>query len=903
MFSLSRFLSPKRRLERASTSRAGANVEACIIGLVSGCSAVLLKNGIGLLGPVRIQTSSYLPVWFVFPAIGISFGFIAGWLIEQFAPETRGSGVAQVKSALTGGSIVLNWRVALVKFSSTLLSVSSGLTLGRQGPTVQIGAALAASLARIVPTSPKHRRQMIAAGAAAGLAAGFNAPIAGVLFVIEELLHDVSELTLETAIVASFVGAVVSRLLGGENFNLNREVSDSITSFSAPEIPPFLLLGILAGLLGTLFNQGIITSLTLNRRLPLTLPGRMTLAGLVSGMAIALLPDWFNNNAGLREILLAGDVTIATATLAFVAHFVLTCIAYGAGTPGGLFAPTLVLGAALGHLVGTWQYHTLGVAAPTTYALAGMGAFFSAVGKVPITSIVIVFEMTADFNLVLPLMIGSVVAYLVSSILTDSSLYQRLLEWNGIQPQAESTLRAPSAAEAFEVKAAEVMQKKVETLPSQLTLDEVVKAFSRSHHRGFPVVKNARLVGIVTQSDLAKIPAQGLTGDRPVSEIMTAQPVVTVRPTDPLSDVVYRLNRYQLSRLPVTEGRKLVGIITRSDIIRTEGDRLDGKIAATSATGRSYVVYQTKAPATGRGRLLVPLANPNTAPLLLQMAQAIAMEKDYEIECLQVLMVPRSSPPEETPVKIGKSLVLFEKAKRMVPDGVVPVHTQVRVTHDLAQAILEAISERHIDLMLMGWKGSATTPGRIFGDAVDTLIRQAPCDLVLVKWANSQASNGASEPNLSLNLPNSLSKNPTPNYCPVPLFKRWLLPMAGGPNSAVAVRLLPALVKGQFSPEIRLCQVFDPELDKVDRQAIDRASQFLKPKLKSGFVAATVLRSPSVPEAIIDQASNDNTDVVMMGARREGLLQQAIKGNIPEAIASGCDCTVILVRSSNPSSS
>jgi len=234
----------------------------------------------------------------------------------------------------------------------------------------------------------------------------------------------------------------------------------------------------------------------------------------------------------------------------------------------------------------------------------------------------------------------------------------------------------------------------------------------------------------------------------------------------------------------------------------------------------------------------------------------------------------------------------------MVPDEVVPVHTQVRVTHDLAQAILETIKERHIDLMLMGWKGSAATPGRIFGDAMDTLIRQAPCDLVLVKWANSQL--GA---NKSLNLPNPLSKNPAPNYCPVPLFKRWLLPMAGGPNSAAAVRLLPALVKGQFSPEIRLCQVFDPELDKVDRLVIDRASQFLKPKLKSGFVAATVLRSPSVPEAIIDQVSNDNTDVVMMGASREGLLQQAIKGNIPEAIASGCDCTVILVRSSNPSSS
>ena len=871
MFRFRLNLLPKRRLILATASRAGANIEACIIGLVSGCSAVLLKNAAGGLGSLRIQASSEfdLPAWLVLPIVGISFGFIAGWLIEQFAPEGRGSGVAQVKSALTGGSIVLNWRVAAVKFLSSTLSIASGMTLGRQGPTVQIGASLAASLARVVPTSPKHRRQMVAAGAAAGLAAGFNAPIAGVLFAIEELLHDVSELTLETAIIASFVGAVVSRLLGGEDLNLNRELSDSLTSFSAPEIPSFLLLGAIAGLLGTLFNQGIIALLTLNRRLPLTLPARIALAGLVSGMAIALLPDWFHNHAGLREILLSGDISIKAAAVAFIAHFLLTCIAYGAGTPGGLFSPTLILGASLGYLMGTLQYYTLGVAPPTTYALAGMGAFFSAVGKVPITSIVIVFEMTADFNLVLPLMIASVVAYLVSSLLTESSLYQRLLEWNGIEPPKAE----PTSERLMELKAKDVMRAKVETLSSQLTLDEVVQAFSRSHHRGFPVVKNNLLVGIVTQSDLEKMRSQGLTGDRPLCEMMTPQPV-TVKPNDPLSEVVYRLNRYKLSRLPVTDGRKLVGIITRSDIIRVESDQLSDRVTTGPMGEPSYLVYQTQAPATGRGRVLVPIANPYTAPVLLQVAAAIAREKRYELECQQTIVVSRSNSPEETPVDIAIALELLDEARQFVQKWDIPVHTQVRVTHDVAPAILETIKQRHVDLVVMGWKGRTATPGRIFGSATDTIIRQAPCDVILVKWANSFSD---------------------VDYCPLPIFKRWLVLIGGGPNSLEAVKLLPALVNFDYRVKIYLLQVVYPEDKSEEPQALKKAKLLLSKQLQDR-VSSLVMRASFVPEAAIAVAKNYNCDAIVMGASREGMLKQAIEGNIPEAIASRCDRTVILVR-------
>lgn len=237
-----------------------AIAEACIIGLVAALSAVFLKVGSGCLGTWRVHTTHLLPAWLVLPAIGLVLGFLAGWLVDRLAPEASGSGIPQVKATLANVPVTLSWQVAGVKLLSAIIAIGSGMTLGRQGPTVQVGAGLAAGMSRWVPTSPDHRRQMIAAGAGAGLAAAFNAPIAGVLFIVEELLQDLSGLTLGTAIIASFIGGVISRLLGGGSFDLNLQLVKSSSQFSIPEIPFFILLGILAGLFGALFNHGIITS-------------------------------------------------------------------------------------------------------------------------------------------------------------------------------------------------------------------------------------------------------------------------------------------------------------------------------------------------------------------------------------------------------------------------------------------------------------------------------------------------------------------------------------------------------------------------------------------------------------------------------------------------------------------
>ncbi|MHC5764177.1 MAG: chloride channel protein [Nostoc sp.] len=855
-----------------------AIAEACIIGLVAALSAVFLKVGSGWLGTWRVHTTHLLPAWLVLPAIGLILGFLAGWLVDRLAPEASGSGIPQVKASLANVPVNLSWRVAGVKLFSAIIAIGSGMTLGRQGPTVQVGAGLAAGMSRWVPTSPDHRRQMIAAGAGAGLAAAFNAPIAGVLFIVEELLQDLSGLTLGTAIIASFIGGVISRLLGGGSLDLNLQLVKSSSQFSIPEIPFFILLGILAGLFGALFNRGLIFSIKFYRRLHISLPLRVALAGFISGVVVAMLPPSFRDNTGLRESLITGGSHPSVAAIAFAAQFILTLIAFGSGAPGGLFAPSLILGSCLGHIIGVSELYITGVGSPTTYALAGMGGFFSAVSKVPITAIVIVFEMTTDFNLVLPLMIVSVAAYLVADKVVPGSLYEKLLELKGITLTKEVAMEGALS----KLTAKDVMQERVETLDAEMSLEEAMQAFARSHHRGFPVVEDSKLVGIVTQSDLLKIreSTNHTLSDRNLAdiflkEIMTSVPM-TVSPIHTLSNVLYLLDRYQISRLPVVDRRKLIGIITRADIIRAEADHLNGENATPKLRPEpSYIVYQTRSPSIGRGRLLVPVANPETAGVLLLMAAAIARDRHYEIDCVQVMLIPRHSSPSETQVRTAKSRRLLRQAEVLAKKWKIPLHTQIRVTHDVAQAILETINEQHIDLILMGWKGNTSTPGRIFGSVVDTIIRQATCEVVLVKLGTTPHSA----------LPTQHS------------FNSWLVPVAGGPNLPLAIKLLPALITLGNDPKIRLTQVFNPSELKPDMSISEQAIRHLMRRRKlSSTVIALPIQANSVAEGVIKLVQTEGYDVVVLGASREGLLQQAIQGNIPEAIASGVESTVILVR-------
>ena len=841
-----------------------AILEACLIGLVSGLAAVLLQSGIGWFGGWRVQLGA-LGVWSL-PLIGLIGGILSGWLVERFAPEANGSGVPQVKAALAKFSIALNGRVALIKLLGSITALGSGLALGRQGPTVQLGAALAAQLSYWLPTAPDHRRQMIAAGAGAGLAAGFHAPIAGVLFIIEELLHEVSGLTLGTAILSSFIGAVIAQEFGDQSlFKLLGQVAAQ-TSFSISELPFYIGLGALAGMLGALFNRGLLQGVTLNETwLKMALPWRVGLAGCVSGLVITLLPSIFEDNTGLRVLLASGTAGWQLVALAFIVQFCLTLIAYGSGAPGGLFAPSLVLGAALGNLVGMLENQWLGAGLPITYALVGMGAFFGAVSRVPVTGIVIIFEMTRDFDVVLPLMISSVVAYFVAERISQGSVYDLLLQRQGINLQEQT----PTTQTMMDqLTAQDIMQRRVETLPSYMPLRKVVQTFSRTHHRGFPIVEQGRLVGIVTQTDLTSFAKRHLSDQTLLREVMTPHPL-TVGPTASLTEVLYVLNSSKISRLPVTEGRKLVGIITRADIIRAESDQVAGAVPQQGATTMpSYGVYQTQGPATGQGRLLVPLANPATADNLLKLAMAIARDRNYEVEGLQIIQLPRNQLPSETPVRTQLSRRLLQRVIRYGKRHQVSVHSQVRVAHGVAQAILETERLRHIDLILMGWQGTSFSGGQLITDTVGTVLRQAASDVILVKSSPCLASGAA---------------------------RRWLVAVSDGPHVQQAIQLLPAITQISPNAEIQLCQVFLPRQGIPSTTLLNRYADFLNHRL-SALVKATQICSHNIAQAVVDLASKERCDVIVVGASRTASLRQVFTGTTPEAIAHNSDCAVIVVH-------
>lgn len=884
-----------------------AILEASLIGLLSGLAAVVLKRGVGWLGSWRLVGADLLPPIVALPLFGAIGGGLAGILIQRLAPEASGSGIPQVKAALAYLPMPLTGRIALVKLISTILSLGAGLTLGRQGPTVQLGAAIASQVSNWFPTSPDHRRQLLAAGAAAGLAAGFNAPIAGVLFVIEELLQDVSGLTLGTAIVASFVGAVVSRQLGGQEFTFSPSWMSIDPYFNIVEIPFFVLLGILAGVLGVVFIRGILQSLKIYKRLHLSLPGKIAIAGLVSGVLVAILPATLRDNASLQEVWRTSEFPWHLILLIFTVKFGLTLVAVGSGAPGGLFAPSLILGSMLGYLVcflaqflNHWLYLPIGTQTgagfAVTFALAGMAAFFSAVTRGPMTAIVIVFEMTQEFSIVLPLMISSVTAYLVAEAIATGSVYKHILAWNGIHLKPSQQLENRLS----KLTAADIMTRQLETISSTVSIVDAKLLFTRSQHHGLPVLEEGKFIGIVTLSDFTKFSElqiattpihdlnpvtddelsainindsiNGLAAIQTIADIMTRNPI-SVRSYDPLPQVIYWMNRYHIGHLPVVDRSQLVGIITRADIIRVESEQLSGNIQThdprLAKNEPSYLVYQTRDPAIGRGRILVPLSNPDTALQLLELAAAIAQQRHYELECLIVIPVSRLRSPAETTVATVEERRLLRKAKTLQDRYGISIHTQIRVSHDIASAILEVVRDRHIDLLISNWKGGTDTPDRIFGEVVDALIQQVRCDVMLIKWGINAK-----------------------------LRERWLIPTAGGPNSSRAIQWLPGLMKNSKVPEAFLCHVSAPNIQpEVSTSALNKACNQVQLRVRC-ITHSIAVCNTSISDAVFNLAQQNDCDVILLGATQWGLLQQVLKGNIPEEIARRSTQTVILVRGS-----
>ncbi|MBX9947518.1 MAG: ClC family H(+)/Cl(-) exchange transporter [Candidatus Obscuribacterales bacterium] len=405
-------------------------IEIVAVGILTAAAAYVLSKSVGWLGSLRIHLSATGNFW-VLPLFGLVGGVLCGVIVKYVAPEITGSGIPQVKGFLRGHPIRMNLVSLLAKLAAGILSLGCGLPLGREGPTVQIGASLSGMFVSLLKSGEKLKRHFIAAGAGAGLAAAFNAPLAGVIFVVEELVREVSSTFVITAGLACFAAATMSDLLGNHSLDLSSHTDFPTCDFRFADIPYLIILGIVCGALGSFFNWLIIKGMIYRTRIfKQNYPVSIGLAGLICGLTVTLLPQGMHNFAGIKYLIIGHTPGLQFAATALSISFFITIISYISGAPGGLFGPSLTIGAATGYLLGATELGEWASAsnAPDLFALAGMGAFFSGVARVPITATVIVFEITRDFNLLLPLLMTTMVAYTVGEKIYSGSVYDRLLD-------------------------------------------------------------------------------------------------------------------------------------------------------------------------------------------------------------------------------------------------------------------------------------------------------------------------------------------------------------------------------------------------------------------------------------------------------------------------------------------
>ncbi len=406
---------------------------AALVGLLAGLVAVAFRAILAAGDNLRnasIAWAHHYPV--LGCLIPISFGAVgaslAVLLVRRFAPEASGSGIPHLEAVLHRFR-ELDWkRVLPVKFFGGALAIGGGLALGREGPTVQMGGAVGDAVASWLRAGTRDRLILIAAGAGAGLAAAFNAPLAGVIFVLEEVQKDFRQAVFGSVFIAAVVADIVARFASGQ-LPVFR-----IPSYPVPDLrvlPAFAVLGVAAALLGVVYNRCLIRTLALFAKVP---PKFAVLAAALVGAMVGTVA-WFSPAAvggahPLAETFLEGHTALAAIPLWFLLRFVLSMASYGTGAPGGIFAPPLVLGALVG--LGTGEVtHLLFrhlVPVPAIFAVVGMAAYFTAIVRAPLTGIVLIIEMTGNYAQMLPLLVACFCAYLVAEAMGELPIYENLLE-------------------------------------------------------------------------------------------------------------------------------------------------------------------------------------------------------------------------------------------------------------------------------------------------------------------------------------------------------------------------------------------------------------------------------------------------------------------------------------------
>jgi CIC family chloride channel protein len=492
-----------------------------------------------------------------------------GYLLYRYFPDARGSGVPQTKAALfaRGGRISLG--TVIGKFFCTSATLASGIPLGREGPAVQVGAGIASVLGRKLGLRPERVKALIPVGAAAAIAAAFNTPLAAVLFTLEEVVGDLHAPVLGSVVLASATSWAVLRLLLGNNPLFHVPQYQLVHPL---EFAFYALLGVAGGLISASFTKLLLASrkyfLHFSKN---TLWFQPLAGGLMVGVMGWFVPQMMGVGYQHVGTALNSGMALKLMVLLLVLKFFAVITSYASGNAGGIFGPSLFLGAMLGGVVGSIAHRWLPghTADAGAYALVGMGAMFAGIVRAPMASVVMIFETTRDYAVIVPLMISNLVSFFISSRLQREPIYEVLAHQDGIHlPKAET--RAHDANR----RVLRAMSTPKEVLTGEMSLAEALEKVRASQLHAWPVCNANGVIGIVALRTLREASAQENGENRRLMEFVDAEDFPHLHADHPLNIALERFGKEQLDVLPVVsraDVHKLEGIATLNDVLAVYG--------------------------------------------------------------------------------------------------------------------------------------------------------------------------------------------------------------------------------------------------------------------------------------------------------------------------------------------
>jgi H+/Cl- antiporter ClcA len=539
---------------------------AAIVGLAAGGAAFVLVHLIGLLTNLALfhRWSWDLPSFAsLHPGVGLYVVAVGGAmvvaLLAKWSPVIKGHGIPEAMEAVLTKQSRIAPRTAVAKPLSAAVAIGSGGPFGAEGPIIVTGGALGSLLGQVLHVSPNERKILLASGAAAGMAATFGSPLAAVVLAIELLLFEFSTRAFVPLVVAtSIAGGVHSALFGsGPLFNV-----PSHNFAGLGELPLFIPLGFLCGLLAVVISKGLFAVESMYRRLPIREFWHPAIGALGFATVGMFVPRALGVGYDAIDDVLAGRLALATLIVLGVAKLVAWWLALGSGTSGGTLAPVLLISACTGSAVGQAMIYLFPRAqvSPGAFALVAMAATFGAATRAPFASIVFVFELTRDYDSILPLMLATVLALLVTGWLMHDSLMTEKLSRRRVRVPSDyqpDVLRSVSVGD--------VMTTDVQALPYSITVADAAAAFRRGRHGAYPVLdEHQRCVGIITRGDLlgGDLRDEARLGD------VARRDLVTVAHTDPVVAALEVMLEEGVEHLPILDDeRRLIGICTRTDVL------------------------------------------------------------------------------------------------------------------------------------------------------------------------------------------------------------------------------------------------------------------------------------------------------------------------------------------------